>query len=109
MKEAVRQRNEDPGQRSRDRQHWHEYDDMVTSYRKKFWIHIFFDVLIAVASVWLAIHFYAKRVQDEVTDLRSNNTTLQRQLSREHELLVAKDKQLTETKKLLSAAKAKRK
>lgn len=81
MKDPVRPRNEDPGQRSRDRERWHEDDERAKLQRKKFWIHIFVDVLLVVASGWLTVHFYTKKLQDEKAELQRQVTALKTQLS----------------------------
>ena len=81
MKDAVRARNEDPGQRSRDREKWHEDDEREKLQRKKFWMHIVFDVLLVAATAWLAIHFYTKKLQDENTELRNKVTRLEKRWS----------------------------
>jgi len=80
MKEAVRPRNEDPGQRSRDRNKWHEEDERKSRERRKFWIHVFVDVLLMAASAWLAVHFYTKKLQEENAALQKQVTHLKTKL-----------------------------
>ena len=83
MKDPVRPRNEDPGQRSRDREKWHQDDEKDRRHRKKFRIHLFVDVLLVAASAWLAIHLYTKKLQDEKAELQKQVTELRIQLSAE--------------------------
>ena len=81
MKDLVRPRNEDPGQRSRDRQHWHDEDASDKQQRKKFWIHIVFDILLVAAAVGIARYCFTMPLQDEVTKLQNKVTKLEKQLS----------------------------
>jgi len=81
MKDPVRPRNEDPGQRSRDRNKWHEDDERDKLQRKKFWIHVFVDVLLVVASAWFAVDFYTKELQSEKAELQKQVTELKAKLS----------------------------
>lgn len=92
MKDTVRQRCEDPDQRSLDRQGWHEDDERDRTHRRKFRIHLFFDVLLVAASAWLAMRFHAERVEGKVAELRGKVTRLQKKLS-------TKDRQIATLRK----------
>ena len=88
MRETLRQRHEDPDKRSLDRQHWREDDERDRIQRRRFRIHLFFDVLLVAASAWLAMRFHAERVEGKVAELRSEVTRLEKKLS-------TKDRQLS--------------
>ena len=81
MKDAVRPRNEDPTQRSLDRQHWHEEDEKDRAQRKKFWIHIVFDILLVAGTVFATRHFLTQQFQEEKTKLQSKITWLETQMA----------------------------
>jgi hypothetical protein len=78
MKDRVRPRNEDPGQRSRDRQHWHENDEMEKLQRKKFWIHIAFDIILVAATFFLVKDHFTKPLLGEITQLKAKIAELEK-------------------------------
>ena len=105
MKDPVRPRNEDPGQRSRDREHWHEDDERERTHRKNFRIHLVFDVLLVVAAAWLGIHFYTQRLRGDVKELQTKITRLENSLETKDKQYSVVYKQLESTRKELERAK----
>ena len=78
MKDRVRPRNEDPGQRSRDRQHWHETDEKDKQQAKKFWMHIVFDIILVAATFFLVKDHFTKPLQNEITELKAKIAKLEK-------------------------------
>ena len=80
MKELVRSR-EDPTKRSQDRQHWHEEDERDKLQRRKFWIHIVFDILLVAATAYLARDYFTTQLRGEVAELQTKVARLEKRLS----------------------------
>ena len=80
MKDAVRPRNDNPGQRSLNRQHWHEDDERDKRQRRKFWIHIVFDLLLIAATAYFARDYFTKPFRDDITKLEKKIGKLEKKI-----------------------------